>query len=85
LTHSVEFAPLARRQMKKLPREIQMRIIERVEELASNPRPAGVKKLVSEDNLYRVRVGEYRAVYQIRDRELVVLSVKVGHRREVNS
>ena len=62
-----------------------MRIIERVEELASNPRPAGVKKLVSEDNLYRVRVGEYRAVYQIRDRELVVLSVKVGHRREVNS
>ena len=71
--------------MKKLPREIQMRIIERVEELASNPRPAGVKKLVSEDNLYRVRVGEYRAVYQIRDRELVVLSVKVGHRREVNS
>ena len=62
-----------------------MRIIERVEELASNSRPAGVKKLVSEDNLYRVRVGEYRAVYQIRDRELVVLSVKVGHRREVNS
>ena len=59
MTHSVEFAPLARRQMKKLPREIQMRIIERVEELASNPRPAGVKKLVSEDNLYRVRVGEY--------------------------
>jgi mRNA interferase RelE/StbE len=85
MTHSVEFAPLARRQMKRLPREIQMRIIERVEELASNPRPAGVKKLVSEDNLYRVRVGEYRAVYQIRDRELVVLIVKVGHRREVYS
>ena len=62
-----------------------MRIIERVEELASNPRPAGIKKLVSEDNLYRVRVGEYRAVYQIRDRELIVLIVKVGHRREVYS
>jgi mRNA interferase RelE/StbE len=85
VTYRVEFAPLARRQMKKLPREIQMRIIARVEELASNPRPAGVKKLVSEDNLYRVRVGEYRAVYQIRDRELVVLIVKVGHRREVHS
>ena len=85
MTHSVEFAPLARRQMNKLPREIQMRIIERVEELASNPRPAGVKKLVSEDSLYRVQVGEYRAVYQIRDRELVVLIVKVGHRREVYS
>jgi len=76
VTYRVEFAPLARRQIKKLPR---------VEELASNPRLAGVKKLVSEENLYRVRVGEYRAVYQIRDRELVVLIVKVGHRREVYS
>jgi mRNA interferase RelE/StbE len=85
VTYRVEFAPLARRQIKKLPREVQKRIIERVEELASNPRPAGVKKLASGENLYRVRVGEYRAVYQIRDRELIVVIVKVGHRREVYS
>lgn len=85
MTYRVEFAPLARRQIKKLPGEVQKRIIDRVEELASNPRPAGVKKLVSEENLYRMRVGEYRAVYQIRDRELIVLIVKVGHRREVYS
>jgi mRNA interferase RelE/StbE len=81
----MEFAPLARRQIKKLSREVQERIIERIEDLASNPRPAGVKKLVNEENLYRLRVGEYRAVYQIRDRELIVLIVKVGHRREVYS
>lgn len=68
MTYSVEFAPLARREMKKLPRETQVRAIERIEELAANPRPAGVKKLVSEDNLYRVRVGEYRVVYPIRNR-----------------
>jgi mRNA interferase RelE/StbE len=85
VTYRVEFAPLARRQIKKLPREVQKRIIERVEELALSPRSAGVTKLVSEENLYRVRIGEYRAVYQIRDRELIVLIVKVGHRREIYS
>ncbi len=85
MTYRVEFAPLARRHIKKLPREVQKRIIERVEELASNPRSAGVKKLVSEESLYRVRIGEYRAVYQIRHRELIVLIVKVGHRREIYS
>jgi mRNA-degrading endonuclease RelE of RelBE toxin-antitoxin system len=43
---------------------------------------AGVKKLVCEDDLYRVRVGDYRIFYQIRDRDLLILVVKVGHRRE---
>jgi mRNA interferase RelE/StbE len=85
VTYRIEFAPLARRQIKKLPREVQKRIIDRVEELAINPRPAGVKKLVSGENLFRVRVGEYRAIYQIRDRELIVVIVKVGHRREIYS
>jgi mRNA interferase RelE/StbE len=85
VTCRVEFAPVARRQIKRLPRGIQERIIARIEELAPNPRPHGVRKLVSEENLYRVRVGEYRVVYQIRDRELIVLIVKVGHRREAYS
>lgn len=80
-----EIAPRARRQIKKLPGEAQKRIIARSEALGSDPRPYHVKKLVAEEDLYRVRVGEYRVVYQIRDRELIVLIVKVGHRREVYS
>jgi mRNA interferase RelE/StbE len=83
VTYRVEFAPLAQRQMRKLPREMQGRILERIAELATNPRPTGVKKLVDEENLYRTRMGDYRIVYQIRDRELLVVIVKVGHRREV--
>jgi mRNA interferase RelE/StbE len=85
VTYRVEFTPLARRQIKKLPGRIQKRIITRAEELGSDLRPYHVRKLVAEDGLYRVRVGEYRIVYQIGDRELVVLIVKVGHRREVYS
>jgi len=81
----VEIAPLARRQIRKLDRKAQQAVVDRIEQLGSAPRPAGVKKLVDTDDLYRVRVGDYRIIYQIRDRELVVLVVKVGHRRNVYS
>jgi mRNA interferase RelE/StbE len=81
--YRVEFAPLAQRQIRKLPRETQRRILECIEELASNPRPTGVEKLADKEQLYRVRVGDYRVIYQVRDRELLLLIVKVGHRREI--
>jgi mRNA interferase RelE/StbE len=51
--------------------------------LEITPRPEGVKKLEGEKDLYRLRVGDYRIIYTIRDRELIVLVLKVGHRREV--
>lgn len=62
---------------------VQERIIERLEELELDPRPLGVKKLSGIDNLYRLRVGEYRIVYEIQDAVLLVLVVAVGHRREI--
>jgi len=51
--------------------------------LANNPRPFGSDKLAGPEELYRVRVGDYRIVYQIQDEALLVLVVKIGHRREV--
>ena len=54
-----------------------------IEDLSSYPRPSGVKRLTPLENLYRIRVGDYRVVYEIRDRALVVVIVKVGHRRDV--
>jgi mRNA interferase RelE/StbE len=51
--------------------------------LANDPRPPGCDKLAGLEALYRIRVGHYRIVYQIRDQELVVLIVKIRHRREV--
>jgi mRNA interferase RelE/StbE len=62
---------------------IQARIRARVDALATNPRPAGAKKLKSRDELWRIRVGDYRIVYEIRDRVLLVLVLRVAHRREV--
>jgi mRNA interferase RelE/StbE len=62
---------------------LKRRIAKALHVLEENPRPSGCVKLQGEDELYRVRVGDYRIVYQIRDASLVVLVVQIGHRREI--
>ena len=54
-----------------------------IDELAQNPRPAGCAKLVGTANDWRIRVGDYRIIYEIHDTRLIVLVVRVAHRREV--
>jgi mRNA interferase RelE/StbE len=51
--------------------------------LAPDPRPSGCEKLAGVDDLFRIRVGDYRIVYRVQDQALIVLIVKIGHRREV--
>lgn len=69
--------------MQKLPLDVQRRIVAVVDALAIEPRPHGVVKLAGDENLWRVRVGEYRIVYEIHDGQLIVLVLRVAHRREV--
>ncbi len=83
MAYRVEFKPSARRQLRKLPLDAQARIVARAEALAHDPRPQGVEHLAGGDDLYRIRVGDYRIVYKIYDRVLLVLVVRLGHRREV--
>jgi mRNA interferase RelE/StbE len=65
------------------PKKLRQRLVGAIEELASNPRPAGCEKLTGSADLYRIRQGDYRAVYSIDDRGSVVRVLKIGHRREV--
>lgn len=81
--YSIVFAKAAKRQFDKLPPQAQRRLGTVISQLAEDPRPLGVTKLSGEERLYRVRTGDYRAVYQIEDARLLVLVVRVGHRREV--
>jgi mRNA interferase RelE/StbE len=83
MTYTVEIRPAAARQLKKLTRVVQAQVIQQLEELELDPRPPDVKKLSGKNNLYRVRVGEYRIVYEIQDAVLLVLVLAVGHRREI--
>ena len=81
--HRIEFAPVAARQFGSLPVKIQRRVSTKIEALATDPRPAGCRKLKGAENIYRVRVGDYRVLYQIRDDVLLVLVVSVRKRGRV--
>ena len=83
MTYALIIARRAQKQIESLDPSFQRRVDAKILSLAGNPRPPGVEKLVGAENVYRVRVGDWRIVYQIRDRELIVLVVRVGHRREV--
>jgi mRNA interferase RelE/StbE len=65
-----------------LPDDVVKRILARLTQLETNPRPADVKKLKGRD-AWRIRVGDYRVIYEIHDRELQILVITVGHRREI--
>jgi len=80
--YSVTWAPSARRQLEKLDPEIQRLVAPAVDMLAINPRPPASARLRNSPNL-RVRVRDYRIIYEIHDRVLIVKVVRVGHRREV--
>ena len=72
----------AARAFRKLPRQTQDRIRPRVDALATNPRPEGVKTLEGDDNAWRISVGEFRIVYEIHDGVLMVMVLRVANRRE---
>ena len=81
-TYRIELTPRAERDLLGLPSTIQRRLIPRIDALAHEPRPPGVRKLSGAEELYRVRSGDYRIIYEIRDRLLLILIVHVRHRRE---
>jgi mRNA interferase RelE/StbE len=83
MTYTVLWARKTLKQLEKLDRTAQKKIVLAVTKLAGNPRPHGVKSLVTRPVEYRVRVGNYRVVYEINDDRLVVLVVAVAHRREI--
>jgi mRNA interferase RelE/StbE len=74
--------PSAGTDLEAVPRKDRARIVERISELASDPRPSGSEKL-SGDDRYRVRQGVYRVVYSVDDATRVVVVVKIGHRKDV--
>ena len=78
--YSIEFTPAAFRQLRTLPVKIQLRIRTKIDSLGSDPRPPGCAKLRDNEDIYRIRIGEYRVLYQVKDEVLLVLVVKVGKR-----
>lgn len=81
MRYRIEVTNAAERDLRALPGNVLKRVDARILSLGENPRPDGVKKLAGADDLYRVRVGDYRIIYEIRDRvTLVTTIVAVRHR-----
>lgn len=81
--YRVELTRSAERDLRRLPRHVLKRIDRKILGLADDPWPGGVKKLQGSESTYRIRVGDYRILYEVEDEAILVLVVRVRHRREV--
>jgi mRNA interferase RelE/StbE len=81
--YEVKLARRAARSLASLERREQLRIRAALDLLADNPRPPNCVAIQGEDSVYRVRVGNYRIIYEVLDSVLLVHIVRIGHRREV--
>jgi mRNA interferase RelE/StbE len=75
--------PTAEESLDKLPRPIRQRIVDAMKALRSNPRPSGVVRLAGDEDFWRIRIGSCRVVYEIHDDRLIVLVLRVAHRKDV--
>ena len=81
--YRIEVSATAERQIRKLARADQIRLIRLIQSLSSEPRPPGCRKLTGYDDVFRVRLGRYRVLYSIEDRRLVIIVLKAGDRKDV--
>jgi mRNA interferase RelE/StbE len=83
MAYTVSITASAAKDIRALAADVKRRVGRTIDALADNPRPHGVEKLSGEENIYRIRVGDYRILYLIADRQLIILVIRVRHRREV--
>jgi len=79
----IEWKRSAVRELRKLPKEIVVRLVAAVEALAQDPHPIGARKLAGSQHTYRIREGSYRVIYEVDASTVVITIVRVGHRREI--
>ena len=82
MKYSIEILRTAQKQLAKLDRQVQSRIVDAVNKLAFDPRPSSCKKL-SGRPAWRIRVGSYRIIYEIHDDKLLVLVISIGDRKNI--
>jgi len=83
MIYEVTLAPAAARQLRKFDPQVRRRVQAAIELLADDPRPPTATRLVGGAGEWRVRTGDYRIIYEIKENRLLVLVLNVGHRREI--
>ena len=80
--YSIVFTRSAKKELEGLPGAIQTRVLSRIEQLSSNPRPTGVRKLAGSEHLWRLRIGEFRLIYGVHDERKLVDIICIRHRKD---
>lgn len=83
MAYTIYLTKAAAKDLAAVPKKILQHIDDTIQSLADNPRPQGSIKLQGEDDLYRIRKGNFRIIYKIQDEALIVTVVRVGNRRDV--
>lgn len=83
MIYRIKFAPHSRRALDKIDKPQRRRVLARIQQLASDPRPPGVRMLKGRHADLYIRVGDYRVIYTIDDAVLLVLVIDIGHRRDI--
>ena len=81
--YSLEISRTAEKQLRKLPAEDRRRVARAMLALGEEPRPPGSRKLTGYDDVFRIRAGVYRIIYSISGRRLVIIILKIGHRKDI--
>lgn len=82
-SYRIEVSRSAAKDLRKIDRQWIPKILTAIESLESDPRPAGCKKLAGSDHTYRIRIGDFRVIYDVHDDTLIILVVRIRHRRDV--
>jgi mRNA interferase RelE/StbE len=82
-SYRIELSATAERQIRELDRGDQIRVLRAIHGLGTEPHPRGSRKLTGYDDVYRIRVGTYRVLYSVEAARLLIIILKVGHRRDV--
>lgn len=82
-SYSVEISRTAEKQLRGLPREDQERVAGAMVALGAEPFPARCRKLAGHTNTYRIRVGRYRVIYSVEQDRVVIVILKIGHRKDI--
>ncbi len=80
--YKVKVKKSAEKELRKIPKKELIKIIDQIRSLADNPHPPGSKKLTNQEK-YRIRIGNYRVLYKVEDEILTIFVIKVGHRKEI--
>ncbi|MFC2171808.1 type II toxin-antitoxin system RelE/ParE family toxin [Acidobacteriota bacterium] len=83
MTYQIVLRPAAKRNLKRLPKEVQIRVSKRISQLRSDPRPPGAEKLEGAEQTYRIRIGDYRVLYEIHKKKVLIVIIRIRHRGDV--